>query len=432
MLEEVLFESNSHIPYNYVNSCFNISVIFFTSLALSQSEDGSLEKSIVKQLQIQFEFSFLPGILEFLSYKFDSADVIPDDDSSGVVRPDLGIWHFNSSVFQMLTYHSEIGFLIDRSSIIIIRIKSSKIVNQLVNRADSSLIKVLDCAVLCLEHSTNGNNLGSILISYLADYFQNITLQRTTAIEELFRSFQLSADQKHLMMVSRVNFVREEWLKSFSNYRLVDNCFVHDSHPDISIPREIFELKDLIEDWKERNENEFEIVRNLRDGEPINGYFSKVFLSRFRGTNRDIVLKVYDPMSTPVLDREIGLADREFYSVFSYILEMFFSEVRAYLTIRGVPNGTDNSPPDSGSGNKSLNSLININYTPFLYDFGYFSGSMGSGFYLVEEFIIDQELNCETEHFNTLAREALTKVHQIGLIHGDIHAGNLIYERRRD
>ncbi|KAK6198032.1 uncharacterized protein RJT21DRAFT_54117 [Scheffersomyces amazonensis] len=533
-IDEVLVEMvrGSRISFSYVNSCFHISRIFFTSLARSRLEDGQLRNRRVNysgsrryfenysqafpssiglpgdndlenklmslslnvgmlkkthfltteilkkvdseaELKMQFESSFLDGLLRILSYKFDSADVTPEDTSSGIVRPDLGIRvtkagsqfyvpielktsglrgaidsianhnlpfmgpnafreHFNQSIFQMLTYHSEIGFLIDRSSIIIIRIKSSKIVNQLVNQADGSLLKVLDCSVLCLEHSTNGNNLGSILISYLADYFQNITLQRTTAIEVLFRSFQLSEDQKRLRMVSRVDFVRGEWLNRFSNYQLVGNSFVHNSHPDISIAREIFELKDLIEEWRERNENEFEIVRNLRDGENINGHFSKVFLGRFRGTNSNIVLKIYDPMSAPILDRGIGLADRAFNSVFSYILEMFFSEIRAYLKIRGVPSGTDNSPPDSGSGNKSLKSLININYTPFLYDFGYFSGSMGSGFYLVEEFLVDEKLNCETEHFNTLAREALTKVHQIGLIHGDIHAANLIYERRRD
>ncbi|KAK6197552.1 uncharacterized protein RJT21DRAFT_116478 [Scheffersomyces amazonensis] len=427
------------------------------------------------QLEWLFQSLFMHSILKILSTKFGPSRVIQQDNTSGIVRPDLGIEVvknnekftvpiemkysglrravdtiknpdtpflgpnsfrelFNQSIYQILSYNSELGFILDRSSIIIIRIKSPAVISQMVNQSDGTIIRIIDCEVSCLEHSTNGNNLVTILISYLLDYFTDIDSDRTNKVKELFKYFELTETQERQMLLNRSEFIHNQWSNRFSDYSLVNNSFVHTKYPDIQIPRDIFEIKNLIRGWNTRNENEFKIGDNLRKEDPLEKHFSKVFLCNVVSTKRQLVLKVYDPLSAPILNNVSGLSDVLFHQVFNYILEMFFSEIKAYLRIRGEPRGLGEDPPDSfggTSGRLLVRQAQIVNYLPYLYEFGFYTGKSFSGFYLIEEYIKDDKLNCNFETLCMLARVALSTIHSLGLIHGDIHQYNIIYDSTR-
>ncbi|KAK6462390.1 hypothetical protein DFJ63DRAFT_153972 [Scheffersomyces coipomensis] len=450
------------------------------SLKVRTLNESTLSKNLVlvrpqneAQLEDMFGNLISNNIVELLSSNFDSASKLPQDNSSGIVRPDLGIEVtknginytvpvefkysglryafnavdnievpfsdlnssfrelFNQSIYQLLTYKSELGFVIDRSSVYIVKIKSPRVLTQMMNQGDGSNIRVIDCVVSCLEHSTNGNSLGSILTAYLLDYFTGITNERTAKIDTLFRSFKLSDVQKREMVRRKQVFMLRQWVNRFLHYRLERGFYVHTIYNAIKIPREIFEITNLIKEWNVRNESELTIGRNLRQEEPLEKHFSKVFSCKIGDSDTEVVLKVYDAIGAPILNNKSGLSDQLFFEVYSYVTEMFLCELNSYLTIRGDPRGLDEEPPSSG-GNGSLNGLLNINCTPYLYEYGFFAGVSFSGFYLIQQFISDDKLQCDFEHFSTLAKISLSHIHSIGLIHGDIHPYNMIYNRERD
>ncbi|KAK6462674.1 hypothetical protein DFJ63DRAFT_169379 [Scheffersomyces coipomensis] len=114
---------------------------------------------------------------------------------------------------------------------------------------------------------------------------------------------------------------------------------------------------------------------------PLEKHFSKVFLSKIENT--EVVLKVYDPIiGAPILNNDSGLSDKLFFEFGYFVGEKF--------------------------------------------------GESCSGYYLMEEYLQDDKLDCDFDYFSMLAKESLAQIHSTGLIHGDIHQYNILYNKDRD
>ncbi|KAK6202505.1 uncharacterized protein RJT21DRAFT_112462 [Scheffersomyces amazonensis] len=330
---------------------------------------------------------------------------------------------FNQVVYQMITFKSRLGFAIDRYCVLIIEIDKDAEYNR-ENNIDGAVYQ-LKCRMDCFNLFESKFNVKAFMVALCKQYFSSVSRNDESKLEELFKTLEMTEEDKERNREWQVGFVRQEWASTFSNYSLQGKEYVHNQYRCLSIPKDCYEAKRTLRYSSKLNEKDFNIVQsNIRPEVKIeNKYFSQVGVVKCitKSVNIDLkkrlVLKVYNPSRSP--SRGI-LPRRAFLSAYEFALSMFLLEVRAYRAL-GVRRSGKNS------GQK--------NYIPRLYQFGYceWKGySQFQGFYLLIEYKDNHTSSLSAPVLFKKSLESLDIIHQKGFLHGDIHQGNFFYSKEDD
>ncbi|KAK6461043.1 hypothetical protein DFJ63DRAFT_214901 [Scheffersomyces coipomensis] len=339
---------------------------------------------------------------------------------------------FNQVVFQLASYGSNIGIALDLESIFLVQLRANQDSSRSKNSDGGSYF--LNSRVKCMKHFESKYNSKIIILILLHNTFKTLTNEVAESIKNIMKKFKLPEEDKTLVKQWQLDFLRSNWISRFQNYVLnEDGDYVHPIEKSVIIPGKCFIGASKINwDTPELKEEDFDIGENMHPT-PItsanNGYFSRVSKVKFKrvpNNKKDLVLKVYNPaMSSPrgVMPKYV------FLETYSFIISSYLLEVQAYNMLSHA------SPLGISEDLSSVdNTYKGVNYIPHLYQTGFCefkNAAEFQGMYLLQEFIKPGKELPGEELFEK-ASIALNDIHGRGVLHGDVHPGNFIYNSEKD
>ncbi|KAK6461044.1 hypothetical protein DFJ63DRAFT_314837 [Scheffersomyces coipomensis] len=339
---------------------------------------------------------------------------------------------FNQVVFQLASYGSNIGIALDLESIFLVQLRANQDSSRSKNSDGGSYF--LNSRVKCMKHFESKYNSKIIILILLHNTFKTLTNEVAESIKNIMKKFKLPEEDKTLVKQWQLDFLRSDWISRFQNYVLnEDGDYVHPIEKSVIIPGKCFRGTEMI-NWNTPTlkEEDFEIGESLHPESKTSSnyiYLSTVSKVKYKGVPNNkngLVLKVYNPIMSP---QQGVMPKYVFLETYSCIISSYLLEVQAYNTVSHA------SPLGISEDKSSVdNTYQGVNYIPHLYQTGFCefkNAAEFQGMYLLQEFIKPGKELTGEELFEK-ASIALTDIHAHGVLHGDVHPGNFIYNSEKD
>ncbi|KAK6464247.1 hypothetical protein DFJ63DRAFT_311546 [Scheffersomyces coipomensis] len=346
----------------------------------------------------------------------------------------------NQSMYQMLTLRSSIGFIFDKECIMIIKLFNNETPELTVEELTQIRLARLKCSIQCVKFKDT--NPALIFYRSMFRYIQNATPSDQFRVNSIFKDMELTANDKTAVTAGKYEFMRNEWRSEFSEYKPRGDYFIRylNSRPtDIRIPKGFFNRK-LLNFKTTIHREDFRDITSIQDNwKNGSNYHSNVFRLTYTkepNLNRRMILKIYDPVSSPEIASHTQ--GGSFQKTFAFSLSMYFNELRSYKLLRDDnSNGPEEEKPESQDGPAPT-----LHYTPYMYESGFIDWpgeklagndkpTEFCGFFLLLEEISEGFPDTE-EEYQEAARQALQNIHLKGLLHGDVNNRNFRYDSSRN
>ncbi|KAK6204281.1 uncharacterized protein RJT21DRAFT_123557 [Scheffersomyces amazonensis] len=340
---------------------------------------------------------------------------------------DLFIQLINQCLFEMMFNKSNYGIAIDGTHVLLIRIESScrQLRSKKLSFKREGVVTNITCEVACIPHSTGEYNLCSLIAVFANSYFNETNEKIIVSIETLKESSKLSDKDIKQEQERRYKMMKEIGTSSLDIFTESGDWYFY-KKTIFKVPKQYMtEVLKLEIKYSMLNSSMIGEIKNIhRDS----SRFSKVYQvkltderSPFNGET--MFLKVFDGVS----GSEINKLTRyhQFFGTLSVVFSMFLREIASYTNLRNeLPCGLYEPRPSSANAK---------NYVPYMYSYGYVDLKSENirGFYILSEYINSDFQFANVESLLEEATLISDELKEAGIIHGDIHKDNLLFDKYR-
>ncbi|KAK6459904.1 hypothetical protein DFJ63DRAFT_315781 [Scheffersomyces coipomensis] len=387
------------------------------------------KKNIPVEVKRKGLFSSLKNIKELFP-------IAAEDDVKLIESNKFARGWINQLAHQCLFGNSNLGFALDNYGIFAFQINSAFPLRTVIK--NEVCIKLASIAINGVNSRETKQTIGFIFLAATFVYSENF--ENDTMLSVCLNDLTLTSQQEAEVLKSRYKFTEQMWMSRFRDFkssgRGANTKYINNQHEEIELPIEQYKLLRERRFFENFKFEEFEIVKRLTGVEKYTR-FASVYLVKHRLSPDLMILKVYDANRSRRSKR--STSGEEFYATVNNMLLMYSRELLAYTTLRGLSTSAIGERPISKESESSEIAVIPsmVHNIPNLISTGYIRAdgiNQPAGNFLLLTYIQnDFKNNTFTEEekieIRKKCRSALKKIHEKGLVHGDIHPGNILYQR---